>query len=103
MELASSDSLKVRDHLTYVVYDPTNGSILSVYHSVSYEGADPTPDQKELESRAIRLSKEFLEKHSGRPFDEKNVKVLSSRPDVFEKPGGKKVDIKQLTIVPADE
>ena len=102
MELATSDLSKVRDHLTYVVYDTTNGNIVSVYHSVSYEGADKTADQKELEARAIALSKQFLEKQSGRPFDEKNVKVLSSRPDVFEKPGGKKVDLKQLTVVPAD-
>ncbi|MCC6947408.1 MAG: hypothetical protein IT539_06510 [Bradyrhizobiaceae bacterium] len=99
MQFANQSS-KVRDHLTYVVYDPTNGDILSVYHSVSYEGADPAPDQKELESRAITLSKQFFQKHSERSFDEKNVKALASRPELFEGPGAMKVDLKQLTVVP---
>lgn len=95
-------SLKVKDHRSCVLYDSGSGNIVSVYHSVTYEGAKPGPDQKEMESRARSISKKMIEAATRRPHDDKNIKTLFAHPAAFDKPGPKKVDLKELKVVPAE-
>jgi hypothetical protein len=94
-------SWKVKDHHSCVLYDLSNGKIVSVYHSVTYEGADAGPDQKEMESRAMTLSKKLIEAATGSPMDVKNIKALFAHPDLFDR-GPMKVDLKELKVVPAE-
>lgn len=93
--------LKVKDHRSCVLYDSTDGKIVSVYHSITYEGADAGPDQKEMESRAMSLSKKLIEAATGSPMEGKNIKALFAHPDVLDKPVPMKVDLKELKVVHA--
>jgi|SRR6516165_8873537 hypothetical protein len=95
-------SLKVKDHRSCVLYDSSNGNIVSVYHSITYEGADAGPDQKEMESRAMILSKKLIEAATRSPMDVKNIKVLFASPNLFETPVPMKVDLKDLKVIPAE-
>ncbi len=94
-------SLKIAHHQFCVLYDSTSGKILSVFESITFEGAGPAPRPKDIESRAKALSGQLIKAYSKRPLDQKSVKTLLVGPEAFEKPGPKKVDLKQLTLVPA--
>ena len=95
-------SLTVKNQHTCVLYDSNSGNIFSVYHSLSYEGAGPGPDQKEMETRARSISKKIIEAATQRPVDDKNIKALFVDPESFIKSQPMKVDLKQLRVVPAE-
>ena len=95
-------SMKIKDHYSCVLYDSSSGKIVSVYHSINYEGADVGPDQKEMESRAVALSRKLIEAATGSPMDVRNIKTLFAHPDLFDmRP--MKIDLKELKVVPAEE
>jgi len=96
-------SLKIAYRQFCVLYDSMSGKILSVYESITFEGGGPAPQPKDIESRAKALSRQLIQAQSKRPFDEKNVQTLLVGPEAFEKPGPKKVDLKRLALVPAED
>jgi len=95
-------SLKVKDHHSCVLYDSGSGKIVSIFHSITYEGAGPAPDQKEMETRARAASKKIIHAATGHAMDEKNVKALFTHPDVFKANRPIKVDLKDLKVVHAE-
>jgi hypothetical protein len=96
-------ALRVTHHQYCVLYESTSGKIVSVFQSISLEGAGPAPRPADIESRAKELSAKLIETYSKRPFDQKKVKTLVVGPEAFEKPGAKKVDLERLTLVSADD
>jgi hypothetical protein len=91
-------SLKIKDRHSCVLYDSSSGTIVSVYHSINYEGAEAGPNREEMESRAMTLSKRLIEAATGSPMDVKNIKTLFTDPDLFDK-RAMKVDLKELKVV----
>src|SRR5262249_34632269 len=69
-------SLNVKDHHSCVLYDSNSGAIVSEYHSLTYEGAGPAPDQREMETRALAISKRLIEAATKRPFDQSNIRIF---------------------------
>ena len=95
-------SLRVKDHHSCVLYDSGSGKIVSIFHSITYEGAGPTPDQKEIEARARAASKKIIQAATGNPMDEKNLKAMFTHPDAFKSNRPMKVDLKDLKVVHAE-
>jgi hypothetical protein len=93
----------IAHHQFCVLYESASGKILSVYESITLEGAGPAPRPQDIESRAKALSSQFMRAQSKRPFDENAVQTLLVGPEAFKTPGPKKVDLKRLAVVPAEK
>lgn len=92
-------SLKVADHQICVLYDSSNGKIMSIYQTITLEGAGPAPRAKELEERARTASAKIVEASTGKRLDAKKLKALMVGPEAFKKQEPKKVDLKRREIV----
>ena len=100
--MKSAHTPKIAHHKFCVLYESASGKILSVYESITLEGAGPAPRPQDIESRARAFFSKFIQARSKFPFDEKAVQTLLVDPEAFGTPGPKKVDLKRLAIVSAE-
>jgi hypothetical protein len=102
MSPVADTTLRIADHKFCVMYESTNGKIVSVFESKTLEGA-VAPDAEELQERARTLTRRLMQDAFGRHVDYDNVESIVVGPEAFEEQGPKKVDLESRMVVAAEE